>query len=367
LPIEAFYAVVQPMLDSGLLRRIFYRWSSYLFYLVLLWFALAAAAAAIRLLGMSMRQRAFAVPLLIIAIGIPLSQVYRNQTLWMIPYDDNAIADRQQQRASPDSEDIFYLQPKLLERELAALKPGRKGVINLYLIGAAGVSDQDVFMKEVRYVSDMFKKRFGTEGRSVMLINNPKTAALSPIASTTSLGLALKRVGEVMNRDKDILFLYLTSHGSKDHKFTLSFGSMQFNDLDPKRLRAMLDESGIKRRVIVVSACYSGGFVDALKNENSLVITASAADRNSFGCSNEAEFTYFGKAYFDEALRKTDSFIDAFDLAKPIIAAREKKDDFLSSNPRIFVGANIRQPLAEFAGQWKSPAKQERGDKPDRR
>jgi hypothetical protein len=360
LPIKVLYTVMQSALGTGLLRS-FHAWNSYLFYPALLWFALAAAVTSIRLFGMPMRQRAFAIVLAIVVIGGPFSQVYRDQTLWVLPYDENAAMDRQ--RDALDSEDIFYLQPKLLERELAAVKPNRKDGIALYFVGAAGYAEQDVFMKEVHYVSDLFKKRFGTEGHSVMLINNPHTVAHSPIASATSLRLALKRVGEVMNRDRDILFLYLTSHGSKDHKLSLSFGAMQFNDLDPKRLRAMLDESGIKRRVVIVSACYSGGFVDALKNENSLVITASAPDKNSFGCSNEAEFTYFGKAYFDEALRKTDSFIDAFNLAKPIIAAREKIDDYDSSDPRIFIGANIRQPLAEFASQW-APRERTRGTAP---
>lgn len=169
-----------------------------------------------------------------------------------------------------------------------------------------------------------------------------------------ALNLSLKRVGAMMDRNKDILFLYLTSHGSKEHQFSLDFGPMQFKDLNPKELRKLLDESGIKRRIVVVSACYSGGFIDALKDENSLVITSAAADKTSFGCSNDADFTYFGKAFFDEALRSTDSFIDAFDLAKPIIAAREKKDDFEPSDPRIFVGDKIRPALLEFDRQLSS-------------
>jgi len=102
-----------------------------------------------------------------------------------------------------------------------------------------------------------------------------------------------------------------------------------------------------------VSACYSGGFVDALKDENSLVITASAADHNSFGCSNEADFTYFGKAYFDEALRETYSVIEAFERAKPKIAAREKEQDYEGSEPQIFIGESIRRPLAALEKRLK--------------
>jgi hypothetical protein len=135
------------------------------------------------------------------------------------------------------------------------------------------------------------------------------------------------------------------------NRIPLNFGSMRFNHLDPKRLREMLDKSGIKRRVIVISACYSGGFIDALKDENTLVMSSAAFDKTSFGCSNEADFTYFGKAYFEQALQKTDSFIDAFELAKPVIAKRERAEDFTESEPQIFVGKNIRSTIAELTEQ----------------
>jgi len=101
--------------------------------------------------------------------------------------------------------------------------------------------------------------------------------------------------------------------------------------------------------VVVVSACYSGSFVDALKDDGTLAIAASAADRNSFGCSNDADFTYFGKAYFDEALRHTYSFSEAFDIAKTAIAERERKESLRSSDPRMFVGESIGRALQRFA------------------
>ncbi len=349
LSFDAAYTLL-PFIDSAsLLPRALQNWiSQYSFHLLMGWFTLAAAVACVRLLSVRPIRRPAVALLVISLLWLPLSMVYRDPTLWKEAYNASAEAETQQAYRALESEDVFYLQPKLLERELAALNPGRKGVVDLYFIGAAGYSNQDVFMKEVHSVAQLFKERFDTEGRSVMLINNPKTVTESPIASVTSLRAVLKRVGEVMDRDEDIVFLFLTSHGSKDHKFSLDFGAMQFNELDPPRLRQILDEAGIKRRVVVVSACYSGGFVEALKDENSLIITASAADKNSFGCNNENDFTYFGKAYFDEALRKTRSFITAFELAKPVIAERERKEQYDSSDPRIFIGEKIRAALDQL-------------------
>lgn len=326
-------------------------WQNGSYTVFTIWLAFACYVIAVRLLALSRSKTLPAVILTMLIIVIPLDHIYRDRTLWTTAYDQNEANAERKRRHFPQNEDIFYAQPKLLERELASVTPSRQDGPNLFFVGVAGFSDQDVFMKEIHYVNNLFSERFGTSGHSITLINNPKTAAESPIASATSLGLSLKRVGAMMDPGKDILFLYLTSHGSQDHKFSLEFGSMQFNDLDPTVLRKLLDESGIKRRVVVIAACYSGGFIDALKTDDTLVITSAAPDKTSFGCGNDEEFTYFGKAYFAEALQKTDSFIDAFELAKPVIEAREKSDGYPPSAPRIFVGSAIRGAVAEFSRQ----------------
>jgi hypothetical protein len=84
------------------------------------------------------------------------------------------------------------------------------------------------------------------------------------------------------------------------------------------------------------------------------VISASAVDKNSFGCSNEADWTYFGKAYFDEALRKTHSFVDAFEAAKPVIAEREKTEGYVASEPQIALGESIKPKLLKLTQQLDS-------------
>ena len=333
-------------------------WRNAIYYLPQCWVAVAFAGGSIRLLALPASRWGPTALVAAVLLGLPPSVVYHDRSLWTEAPHEQAGNDFDRKYLSLLSEEAFYLQPRLLERELAALKPGRPGVTDLYFVGAAGYSGQDVFMREVRSVADLFRERFATEGRSVLLINNPKSVAESPIASATSLGLTLRRIGKLMNRDEDILFLFLTSHGSKDHKFALDFWPMRFNTLDPKRLRELLDESGIKRRVVVISACYSGGFIDALKDDNTLVIAAAAPDKNSFGCSNEADFTYFGKAYFDEALRQTYSFVEAFEKARPLIAARESKEDFLASDPRLHLGDAIRRPLEAFALARQAAAEQ---------
>jgi hypothetical protein len=176
-------------------------------------------------------------------------------------------------------------------------------------------------------------------------VNNPAAALRYPVASATALERALRRLGEVMNRDEDILFLYLTSHGSREHRLSADFWPLDLRDIDPAMLKRMLDKAGIRWRIVTISACYSGGFIDPLKDEDTLVITASDATSNSFGCSNEADFTWFAKAFFDEELRRTHSFTTAFRRAEISIQQRENREDEQPSHPRISLGDAIKPRL----------------------
>jgi len=120
------------------------------------------------------------------------------------------------------------------------------------------------------------------------------------------------------------------------------------NSIDPQWLRGALDHAKIRWRVLVISACYSGSFIPALESPDTIVITASAADRASFGCQAEADYTYFGRAFFAEAMRTQNSLTDAFKVAQASIRAREKQDDFPASNPQMRIGSNIAAVLPQL-------------------
>jgi hypothetical protein len=277
--------------------------------------------------------------------------------LWEIPYEDEAAAGD----PDPATEDALYAQPVLLERELAGLLPGRRGVEDLYFVGFAGDGSEDVFLKEIEVIAGLFQERFDASGRSVLLVNNDRTAQEFPFATATALERSLARVGQVMDRDEDVLFLYLTSHGTEDHHLETDLWPYSLRTIDPVGLREMLDRSGIGWRVIVVSACYSGGFIEELRDERTLVMTASDAASNSFGCGNDSEFTWFGKALFDEQLRGTRSFTAAFEGAAAAIRRRETEEDEEPSNPQIFVGERMPAYLARLEARLERPESGPRG------
>ena len=286
-------------------------------------------------------------------LALPLTGIERERSLWTRDFsrDADETAERMLRRYAAASEEAYYEQPKILERELAAVKPGRKGLIDVFFVGVAGYGHQDVFMREVDSVAKLFRERFDADGHIVTLVNNPKTVLTVPIASATSLRASLKRVAEQMDGDEDVLVLFLTSHGSADHKFSVDLWPLRLKELTPESLREILDGSGIKNRVLVVSACFSGGFVGRLQDPNTLVITAASTAKSSFGCSNENDWTYFGKAYFDEALRRTHSFTEAFEAARPVIARREREQKFDPSEPQMSLGEAIKEKLAKLEQQ----------------
>lgn len=252
------------------------------------------------------------------------------------------------------SEQAFYQQPILLNTALNDLQPERKGVHDWYFLGVAGDAEQDVFLSEIDQTKTLFDEKFGTAGRSLELINNAQTQADLPIASKTSIEMALNDIGKKLNPAEDILFLNLSSHGGDDGEhdgqkvLAMQNDPLELENIDPTWLRQTLDKSGIKWRVIVISACYSGAFIEQLQSPTTLIITASAKDKSSFGCSNEAQWTYFGQAFFAESLPKNLNFAKAFNEAKISIAKREQDMGFEPSDPQYVVGSEMQERLASF-------------------
>jgi hypothetical protein len=244
-------------------------------------------------------------------------------------------------------EAALYRQPVLLQEALTAVDSSTPGKTDWYFMGVAGFAGQDVFRSEINQVRQLFDVRFGTSDHSLSLINNKYSWLDEPIATKTSIKQALMRLGQQMDADEDVLFLALSSHGDRD-VLLLENEPVDMENLDPTWLRKALDEAGIRWRVIVVSSCYSGSFIDELASPTTAIITASAPDKMSFGCTNTAEMTYFGEAFFAESLRNNTSFSAAFKAAKKRIHERESLMGFEPSEPQMVVGKLMQTALPAF-------------------
>lgn len=229
-------------------------------------------------------------------------------------------------------------QGRLLDQEIAAL-PASTPAIELYALTLAGDGKQSVFMREADYVSKLLKDRFAAHGL-IRLTNHRDHLADRPLATGLTLGKSLQALAKKTGPE-DVVFIYLTSHGSAEHELNLDQPRLQLNDLPASQLADLLKPLKDRYKVLVISACYSGGFIPAVKDEKTLVMTAARADRVSFGCSEENDFTYFGRALFAEALQETDDLQRAFELAKASVAEREKDDGFEPSEPQIWAPKSV--------------------------
>ncbi|WP_420009959.1 C13 family peptidase [Xanthomonas sacchari] len=270
---------------------------------------------------------------------------------------DTAQDEAAQDEAAPDPVDQAQLR-----QALGSLRAQRPGIPDLYVVGFAGDASEDVFRNEVLYLRQMFTQRFGAAGRIATLINhgdNLGAHAYAPQASYDNLADTLDRVGKLMDPREDALLLFLTSHGTDKHELYLQFGpgeDAEYDTITPQELRRLLDDAGIRNRIIVISACYSGGFVPALKTADTLVITAARRDRPSFGCGNTASATYFGRAWLIDALARTTDIVESYSLASAEISAREQAEGEAPSYPQLYVGARIGTWLQHWRAQLPNAA-----------
>ena len=199
---------------------------------------------------------------------------------------------------------------------------------------------------------------FDSAGRTIQLVNHPRTADEWPWATPLNLQRTIQRVATLMDKDQDVLFIHLTSHGAHSGALSASLWPMEVDEVTPGLLRQWLDESGIRWRVVSVSACHSGSWIEPLAGPGTLVMTASDVEHTSYGCGSRSEFTFFGRAMYDEQLRQTRSFEQVHAAARAVIERREreagKTDGY--SNPQIAMGDEMRQHLDTLRRQLEARA-----------
>jgi hypothetical protein len=263
--------------------------------------------------------------------------------LWAAPEVEEAAADTD---SHADPETLLFEQSTRIDQALAAIRPDASANPKAFFLGFAGVGEQKVFAQEIGLASRVLSERYAIDDRVLSLINDERDLERTPLASVSGLKYALRGLAARMNLDRDVLFLAISSHGTQDPAIAVSNSELPLDDLTDEDLADALSDSGIKWRVIIISACYAGGFIDPLKDPRSIVITAAAADRTSFGCSNDADLTYFGEAFYRDALPEARSLRDAFEKAKSAIAMRERRERVDPSRPQAYFGAELEAKLA---------------------
>jgi len=263
--------------------------------------------------------------------------------VWATPELDAPVASTDE--ALADAEGILFDQSGRIDRLLAGIKTDSGARPKAFFLGFAGVGDEKVFAQEIGLAARVLGERYDMGDRSLSLVNDERDLERAPLASVSALRYALHGLAGRMDPDRDVLFLAISSHGTPDPAIAVSNSQLPFNDLTDRDLAESLRQSGIKWRVIIISACYAGGFIEALKSPTTAVIAASAADRTSFGCGTASDLTYFGEAFYRDALPEAKSLREAFDRAKAAIAVRERRERVESSKPQAFFGVQVEAKL----------------------
>jgi hypothetical protein len=308
------------------------------------------AVLAVRVLGAAfgpvrLRPALLAVAL-VLASPWALAWLDLETRLWAQP----EAVETQDEDDPATTEALLYEQPARIAAVVARVTPSEPGKPRAYFVGFAGDADPDVFSRETQFARQAFAGRFGSADRSVLLINDAGDRDSWPLASLSGLSQTLKLLATRMDPAEDVLVLFLTSHGSEDGLEVRNV-TLPLAQIEPADLRQALDESGIRWRVVVVSACYAGVFIDALKDDATAVVTAADAAHSSFGCQEDRDLTWFGAAFLRDALPNAASLEEAFAKAAKLIAQREEAEHQVHSNPQLYLGPLMRQKLRELDSQ----------------
>ncbi len=234
---------------------------------------------------------------------------------------------------------------KLMGDALANLAPQRPGQLDVYLI-VASLWGEPVFEREASQAEEILRQHLGAEGRSIVLSAGGQGPRRYPAATPDNISAAIGQVGSLIDPSEDMVVFFMTSHGRPDGTIAFQESNRLTAGMRPAHMRTMLQQANIRNRVVIVSACFSGAFIAPLMDDDTIVLSAAASDRTSFGCAPQNEWTFFGDAYLNRAVRGGASLVDAFDQAKAQIERWERERNLSPpSNPQRFVGSRAAEML----------------------
>jgi peptidase C13-like protein len=257
----------------------------------------------------------------------------------------SASDDKPTSAASPAFELVQAAQTQLLDDALAALEDSRPGTSDLYFVGFAADARADAYRDDVIRARETMDERWDTRGRSITLVNHRDTLLEHPFATLTNLRETLREIAGAMDTEKDVVMLYLAGPGNGDG-VEVSHAPLDLFPITPAVLRALLDDAGIKHRIIVVSACRSGQFQRALADESTVVLTATGGDAESAACKPVDGGTAFGEALFAKAFAENESFERALRAAVRALGGRDNGE--AGDAPALSIGTSVAPLLKEL-------------------
>jgi hypothetical protein len=344
-----------------------------LIYLVpMLWFGVAMLRLLWSVSGSASGRAAALLTPIVVLVGLDLQPV----RLWWHQGPSRAEVRAAQEKIERKrlelitlkvTDEVLDIQPYLIADALDALKPPTPGRVNVYTVTYV----PDVIAQAARMdgllAADAMRARFEGRDRTVELVLSLKTAATVPWATQDNLRRTIARIAQVMDRDRDVLFLHLGGDSAADGELQVEARPFRLAPLTPQLLKHWLDEAGIRWRVISMSACRSGGWIGPLAGDGTLVMTSTDVDRDSADCPLPMAETRYAEVLYQEGLGRTPSFELAHAHARARIDALERSapEAGYRSAPQISVGPAIRDVLTRLERQQRDADASSAPSRPD--
>ena len=224
-----------------------------------------------------------------------------------------------------------------LDRAESALAKSNPGERTLVFVAAALHSQSTAFQSDALAMENRLAG-FGMPMQSIMLSNPPKgQATLFPAATQQNLNEVFTRVGAWSDKYPLTVVVLLSSHGHVD-QLAIDIAGRAYPPI-----RSSVLDNWLRRinptapTAVLLSACHSGSFVPALANGTRVLLTASAADRSSFGCSPKSTNSWFIESLLEQGMHPALSWSDSFARTAKRVDAKEKELKLLPSLPQASI------------------------------
>jgi hypothetical protein len=232
----------------------------------------------------------------------------------------------------------------LLVGQGAATMVGVRSSGSWEVVLAAGDDAEPVFDNATR----AFDQRLIAAGVPAGNIHrlSASTAELSPSVEPAYAKALLHRIAGLSAQPGDRCLVFLTSHGERGAGVWLARSNLA---LSPDELADALSRGcGPAPTVVIVSACYSGGFAAGkMAKPNRIILTAARNDRPSFGCQPHRRYNFFDECLLG-ALPKSPTWRAVFEKSAQCVHRMERALGEQPSEPQAYFGAAVADLAVGF-------------------
>ena len=228
---------------------------------------------------------------------------------------------------------------------------------------AAGDDQEPVFDDAIRTLARRLHDA-GVPARNIHRLSASPAEIRSGVESATAANV-LRSIARLPARAGDRCFIFLTSHGEYNEGMWLARSQ---RGLRPQELaQALSGGCAAEPTVVVVSACYSGGFAaGAMIKPNRIILTASRRDRPSFGCQVERAYSFFDGCFL-QALPEAANWKAVFRATRGCVSRQEKALGETPSDPQAYFGSAAAGLSARFGAATAAQRVTTIGTAPSRR